>query len=72
MLLHSLLFSLLNSSKSHSRPLVNRKGPAKAVSLILAPLVPERAPDENKSVLAAVVRFPLPKTIMLETFSHKT
>ena len=35
-------------------------------------LLPETASDKNKSVLAAVLRRPLPKTILLEDFSHKT
>ena len=34
--------------------------------------LPETAPDENKSVLAAVLRRPLPKTILLDFFSHKS
>ena len=46
--------------------------PAKASGLILARLVPERAPDENKSVLAAVLRFWIHKTNSVDFFSHKS
>ena len=44
----------------------------KALSLMVAHLLPETASDKNKSVLAAVLRRPLPKTILLEIFSHKS
>ena len=43
-----------------------------APGLMLGHLLPETASDKNKSVLAAVLRRPLPKTVLLETFSHKS
>ena len=39
---------------------------------MLTPLFPETASDKNKSVLAAVLRRPLPKTLCVENFSHKS
>ena len=35
-------------------------------------LVPETAPDKKQSVLVRVLRFPLPKTLLLENFSHES
>ena len=39
---------------------------------VVARSFPERASDKKEGVLAAVLRRPLPKTILLEIFSHKS
>ena len=44
----------------------------KALSLMVAHLLPETASDKNKSVLAAVFWKRIPKTLLLENFSHKS
>ena len=58
-----------NSNKNDNKKNKNNKSTAKALSLMVASWFPERAPAKKQSFLAAVLRFPLPKTIMLEHFS---
>ena len=58
--------------KRYTNALVTYFSPAKALSLLLGHPLPRSAPDKNKSILIAVLRFRIHNSLLVENASYKS